>query len=268
MGHLINKNSILWTGQIIAFWPVWKWYILRITDNSDEPWGILALITVFLLTFQRKRKELKFQNMNLLLPALLTLLYSITFHFFHPLFRGMIVVTVIGSILSFLCYGRPFHTGIWLLLLWSLPIVASLQFYMGYPLRVLTGFLSAPLIHLAGFDVIPEGTTLKWRGELILIDAPCSGIRMLWVGLYLTFTLTCFRNLSPMKTIVGSIGSLLIIIFANSIRASALFFTEAKIINLPSWSHEGIGIMVFLCAAILITWLVKYIDKRPGAAAR
>ena len=31
--------------QGVAFWPVWRWYGERITDGSDEPWGIVALAT-------------------------------------------------------------------------------------------------------------------------------------------------------------------------------------------------------------------------------
>ena len=39
--------------QFVTFWPVWRWYIERMVDGSDEPWGILALATVVILIVLR-----------------------------------------------------------------------------------------------------------------------------------------------------------------------------------------------------------------------
>jgi hypothetical protein len=36
---------------ILAFWPIWFWYCERISDRSDEPLGVLALITVIALSW-------------------------------------------------------------------------------------------------------------------------------------------------------------------------------------------------------------------------
>ncbi|WP_034923523.1 archaeosortase/exosortase family protein, partial [Candidatus Accumulibacter vicinus] len=61
----------------------------------------------------------------------------------------------------------------------------SLQFYGGYPLRVLAGSLAVALLQLNGLAVERAGAVLLWDGRQIAIDAPCSGLRMLWAGAYL-----------------------------------------------------------------------------------
>ncbi|HJP94285.1 MAG TPA: hypothetical protein VJ875_20160 [Pyrinomonadaceae bacterium] len=39
------KRFLLIVGlQLVAFWDVWRWYISRAVDSSDQPWGLLAFI--------------------------------------------------------------------------------------------------------------------------------------------------------------------------------------------------------------------------------
>lgn len=122
---------------------------------------------------------------QLLWPTLLILLYAATYAFLPPLLRALIAVTAIGCTLCSLRFGKSFDAGAFGLLYLSLPLIPSLQFYGGYPLRVLVACAAAPILRLGGFAVMRDGTCLNWSGQLIWIDAPCSGIRMLWVGLYL-----------------------------------------------------------------------------------
>ena len=50
--ELFSENMILLLAlQLIAFWHIWVWYLKRITDISDEPWGILALLTAIIILF-------------------------------------------------------------------------------------------------------------------------------------------------------------------------------------------------------------------------
>src|SRR5277367_740232 len=42
---------------LVAFWPVWQWFIERYLDKSDEPLGILALLTFIGLVVYRWRKD-------------------------------------------------------------------------------------------------------------------------------------------------------------------------------------------------------------------
>jgi exosortase/archaeosortase family protein len=152
------------------------------------------------------------------------------------------------------------------LLLLALPTIPLLQFYLGYPLRVLVGAVTAPLLQFAGLSVIREGTGLQWNGQLIAIDAPCSGIRMLWAGLFLLCAGAWFYRLSARKTIVAALLALVVIVGGNMLRASALFYLEAEILPLPSFihpnvAHNGVGIVTFVITAIGIVASAQWLQR-------
>ncbi|HWP47047.1 MAG TPA: archaeosortase/exosortase family protein [Candidatus Limnocylindrales bacterium] len=257
----MNNQSFLFILQFLAFWPVWKWYVLRLIDSPQELFGLIALGTAggFILW---RRPDLSSAKSRLILPAVFVLLYTVTYPFLPFLIKAAIALVAIGCTLSSYRWGISFHPGICGLLLLSLPVIPSLQFYLGYPLRVLTGILAVPLLQLGGFTVVREGTSLNWDGQLILIDAPCSGVRMLWSALYLTFTLTCFYGFNTGKTCLAVLLSFLGIIAGNALRSAALFYPEAHTLALPSWTHEGIGMVVFFFTAIFIVGGIRWIRKK------
>ena len=41
----------------LTVWPVWRWYLARTTDGSDEPWGIAALIAALALAWPFRRNS-------------------------------------------------------------------------------------------------------------------------------------------------------------------------------------------------------------------
>ncbi len=84
---------------------------------------------------------------------------------------------------------------------------------------------------------------------------------MLWSALYLTFTLTCFYGFNTGKTCLAVLLSFLGIIAGNALRSAALFYPEAHILALPSWAHEGIGMVVFFFTAIFIVGGIQWIRK-------
>ena len=237
--------------QGVAFWPVWRWYVERITDGSDEPWGIVALATaIIFLMRQRKPDEVKVLTLGC--ASVLVTLYALSFPFLPALVRAILAVLTLSCTLSAFYLGRSLHLGILGLLLLSLPLIASLQFYLGYPVRFLTAEIAARIISLTGYAVIAEGTCLRWLGDLISVDAPCSGIKMLWTGLYLNFTLACFRGLGSLRTWLTYSLSMFIIFLGNLLRTIVLFYGEAHIFSFPSWGHQGVGIAAFLVVALAI----------------
>jgi exosortase/archaeosortase family protein len=139
--------------------------------------------------------------------------------------------------------------------------VPSLQFYLGYPLRLLVAGLTAPMLRMGGFAVVQEGTCLNWAGQLIWIDAPCSGVRMLWVGLYLAFTLVCIYQLRLSKTLVVLIAALFAIIVGNVFRAIALFYLESGVFPMPAWAHDYTGLVAFALVATGIVATVHFIRR-------
>jgi exosortase/archaeosortase family protein len=138
------------------------------------------------------------------------------------------------------------------LLALSLPLVSTLQFYLGYPLRLPTTQLSALLLRLCGIHVHANGTTLLWAGERVIVDAPCSGIHMAWAGLFVAATLACWRRLSSRDTLRLFRWTGALVFVANVFRSTALFFLGAGIWRLPAFAHEGIGLLVFAATVLLI----------------
>lgn len=256
--------------QIAAFWPVWRWYLLRMQDGSDEPWGICALLTAVLFLVIRGKSS-RTNPLLLVCSGVFVVIYAVTFHSFPPLLRAIISMLALGCTASmYLESGsrRSLHVGLIGLLIISLPIIASLQFYLGYPIRLLTTYASTAIISFTGFPAQPDGTCIHWAGETVSVDAPCSGIRMLWTGLYLTFTLSCLSNLSAFQTWLSYIVSTLGVFVGNIIRSTSLFYVESGILDAPSWAHQGIGLTVFFLVAVGIISFHAYIRERRPCVLR
>jgi exosortase/archaeosortase family protein len=186
-----------------------------------------------------------------------------SYHFLSPLPRALIAVSAVAATVSAIRFGNRLRLGLCGLLTLALPIVASLQFYLGFPMRAVVAALTAPMLRLNGFAVTAEGACLNWNGNLILIDAPCSGVKMLWTGFYLIFTLACYYRLNAKRTALACAATFVAIIIGNTFRAAALFYVEAGAANLslPNWTHEGVGVVVFAATAIAIAWTARKIER-------
>jgi exosortase/archaeosortase family protein len=265
----MNPAVILLLVQIAACWPVWMWYAKRMTaGNADDQWCLLAAVTaIAFLLMERKtvRRTDAIVARAWLLPTGLLLLYAATFHWLPPMLRAIIAVVAIGITASLSLLRKPLSLSTAGLLLLALPTIPLSQFYLGYPLRIVVGAVTAPLLQLSGLHVVRVGTGLDWNGQLISIDAPCSGIRMLWAGMFLLFTAAWFYRLTAGKTLLAALISLGIIVAGNILRACALFYLEAEIVQLPisaNLAHDGVGIVTFLFTAIglvvSVLWLQRF----------
>jgi exosortase/archaeosortase family protein len=199
---------------------------------------------------------------SLLLPTLLLIFYAATYLPFGPLARATVAFTALAVTTSSLRFGKSFHPGLFGLFYLSLPTLPTLQFFGGYPLRIVVADLTAPILRLSGFAVVPEGTCLNWAGQMIWIDAPCSGIKMLWVGLFLTFVVLCLYELPLLKTLLVLPLAGVVILVANVFRAVALFYLEAGVLRLPSWGHEYAGVIAFVLEAAGIIAIVLMMRRR------
>lgn len=246
---------------VIAFWPIWKWYFSRITDGSDEPWGILAVFTAgFLLLMTSDRK--KPAEINLVAACCLMLLYAVSYPYVPRLVQAALALSATALILcDFL--GKRLSMSIWGLFILGLPIVASMQFFLGYPMRAVSGFLSAKLLNLGGLSVVQQGILLTYGDLNVLVDAPCSGVRMLWAGIYLCLTLSALFGFGCVKTLLFAGGGTCIVIAANAVRSAALFYLETGIIKMPQYCHEAAGVLVFAGAGAIILFM-GFVLKSDG----
>ena len=262
----MKRLSLILGLQMIAFWDVWRWYVSRAVYSWDQPWGVLALIAavVFLVA---SRKPWPQTERSLLLPTLLVIFYAATYFPFGPLAQATVAFTALAVTTSSLRFGKSFHPGLFGLFYLSLPTLPTLQFFGGYPLRIVVAELTAPILRMSGFAVVPEGTCLNWAGKMIWIDAPCSGIKMLWVGLFLTFVVLCLYELPLRKTLLLLPLVGVVITAANVFRAVALFYLEAGVLNMPSWGHEYAGVIAFVLEAAGIIAIVFMLSRNTCVVA-
>ncbi len=149
-----------------------------------------------------------------------------------------------------------------MLALLALPLTASLNFYLGYPLRWLCAQAVAPLLSVFGITVTPQGAALLWNGKSVLIDAPCAGIAMLWLGMYLAALFSYLNSASSIRSLINGVVALMVVVLANVFRNALLFYKEAGIVKLPHWAHEAIGLVVFSFIVLLIYWLTSISNRK------
>jgi len=237
-----------------AAWPVWLWYGARALDGSDDPVEPLALITAVALFFHHGQRLESPRPWQLGGAALVMLLYgAASFASLYPMIRAGLAITA----LTLLLWHTRASLALGMLLFLSLPVAATLQFYLGYPLRLVVAEASSLLISLSGWEIARVGTALHWAGEVILVDAPCSGLKMLWAGGFFAAALAYWRQLGAGRTLVLLLIAAGLLIIANILRATLLFFKESRIVDLPEWTHAATGLVVFAGAALALYWIGK-----------
>ena len=249
--------------HVVAFWDVWRWYFQRVSTSADESFGFIAIIAVAAACLWFRGKDAPIANRWLIIGSIL--LYAVSYSFLPPLLRASIAMTSLAFAVSGWYFGRRLHFGIWSLFLLSLPLVPSLQFYAGFPLRVIVGEATVLLLKLNGLVVVREGIALNFGQQSIWIDAPCSGIKMMWTGFFLTSLLVTIYGFTMKKTIVAFVFGFAIVLAGNILRATGLFYLEAGLIRMPQQAHDGIGVVSFLITCIGIVYMLNRLRGKPNA---
>lgn len=233
-----------------AMWPVWQWVATRAATDTSDAWPLVSLATAAALMW-RDRPTAR-ASIRWGLATLLMLVYAASYPFALPLVRAVIAMSALAAACSALWFGKRMELWLWGLLLCALPLIASMNFYAGYPLRVVVGDITSALLRMNGFAVARDGATLLWDARQIAIDAPCSGIKMLWTGAYLSCALAGLQRFGAMRTLVLGALALIIVILANVLRATALFYVESGVVPQAQPAHELIGVVIFALASITI----------------
>ena len=165
-----------------------------------------------------------------------------------PIFRAAVAVAAIGTTLVW-SRGVRKASGVVGLCVISMPLAASLQFIAGFPMRLAASAIAARLLGASGAGVTAEGTGLRWSGGLIEVDVPCSGIRMLWAGLYLALAAACLCDAGVRRTCAVCVAAVVAVVLGNALRTAGLFYLEAGLVPVPAAAatamHAGVGLVVF-----------------------
>lgn len=258
----------------LTLWPVWQWSLRRMSDGSDDPYGVVAL-AMLLLCLWRERQH--FCSTPRPIWLLVSLLFSglaiVGSEWLPALARGVIaVLAVIGAALALRRPGQPALAWLGLGLL-ALPILSSLQFFAGYPLRVVTAEASVWLLCGLGLVVVREGSTLDVGGQLVMVDAPCSGIHMAWVAYFCAFASAAWLRLGDGHLLrrLPLLGVLVLV--GNSLRNTLLVLQETGQSGWPGWMHEATGLVVFVAVCALVLRLITagaqvHVAVAPIASSR
>jgi exosortase/archaeosortase family protein len=242
---------------VTATWDTWRWYALRIWDSPEEA-ASLVLTIVFLGALGVARRRNEAMPLPLVPVALLLVAFAASYVMLPPIARAAIAVAATLYCCHLAAFKERPPVAFWGLVALALPVVPSLQFMLGYPMRLVSAALTVGLLQAHGLAVTRQGTFLVWRDELIQFDAPCSGVSMLWAGLLLTLMGCALFRFGVVKVIAAVALSLLPAIACNVLRATSLFYVETGLVpHAQAWWHEGIGIAAFTLSAAVTLWLLR-----------
>ena len=234
----------------LAFWPVWRWYAERLDDGGDERWALVALGSAAFVSWPARGFRLDSRDRLLTLSIAVTFIYALAAPFAPPLVRAMLAMSALAATWTSIAGARDRLPAVIALLVLSVPVIESLQFYAGYPLRLITAAGATGLLNLAGLDVARVGTNMSLGSHLVLVDAPCSGVRMLWTACVLVCVLVAQRaRIGALQLACAGLLAVPLVLAANSLRAALLFVVETRAEPPPAFWHSAIGVASFTLLA-------------------
>ena len=240
--------------QAAALWPHWRWAAARVADGSDDPLGVAALAALLCAVWRLEPTLRGTPRWGWLVLALVTsVLATLAALTAPPLFGALLAALgMAASLRAFMPAGQAMLPLAGLAVL-ALPVVSSLQFYAGYPLRVVTAQASTWLLQAAGMAAQRSGTAMQVEGRLVIVDAPCSGVQMVWMAYFCACAVAAFQSTRDRVFVrrLPWVGAL--VLCGNVLRNSVLVALEATQASVPEAVHQGVGlgVLTLVCAAVV-----------------
>ncbi len=252
------------TLQALALWPHGLWMARRVQDGSDEPLGLAAAAALlWLVALRANSLRVAPQTGWLAAGVLLGIGANIALWWLPPLACALLAALSLGAaLMAWLPASGPRLPLAGLVVL-TLPWIASLQYYGGYPLRVLTAQISAWLLQGLGIAAERSGTAMLVRGQLVIVDAPCSGVQMAWMAWFCACAvaaLVALRDGTFLRRLPAVGG---IVLIGNVLRNTVLVALESRPQGLAQSLHEGIGLVAL---ALVCTAVIALMTRRSHAA--
>lgn len=242
--------------QAASLWPTWVWMSRRMTDGSDDPLGMLALAALAIMLWRIRDEMLHTPHWSwLMLGLVLTLATTAAAGLLPPLLCGVMAMCALTVTLMAVWPPSLARLPVLGLAILALPLLSSLQFYAGYPLRIITAEVSRWLL-AAFFTVSREGSTLLVDGRLIMVDAPCSGVQMAWFGYFTACVVALWMRLDNRQFLLRLPLVGVVVLAGNIGRNSVLVALEAANTTVPPWLHQGIGLIALAVVCLLIASLI------------
>jgi exosortase/archaeosortase family protein len=242
-------------------WEGWRWYWLRIAPAPEESLTLIAALIFagwILIARKARPREAAHAFASIPLIAGLLIAYAVSWVFAPPIVASALAVAATSASVIVAATGRPPSMALGALIIGSMPVLPSLQFTLGYPMRLASASLAEGALEMQGLSVARHGTFLLWQGQEIQFDAPCSGVNMLWAGLLFTCLIAAAVQCSPRRFIAAVCACIGIVLIFNVLRAVSIFYLEAVAGEpMESWKHSGVGLISFAMALPLLALTVK-----------
>ncbi len=240
-----------------AFWPVWVWYVQRYFDRSDEPLGIVALITFLVLIYLRREMPNPSapNKFEWILGIASVALYIATFWWAPKAVEGVFAITSLGIFLPRLLSQNKLRICDWILLYMTLPVISTLNFYLGFPARYLIAHLASLVLATCQYPVSVEGVSIYANGQLLEVDPPCGGIKILWFYIYLATSLAGLFKFDWKNTFRIIATSITFAIIGNPLRIALLFMLQVNGVLQGEFEHTihwGTGLSVYSILSLLL----------------
>ena len=234
-------------GFLAAGWGHLRWYSNRLGDGSDEPLGALLFLVLVGWSLWKRQELLVLSRPRPFGGVILFVAFGILLWVLPNLLSCVVLMSAVVVYLGFWTFP-----GWCLLLALSLPVIPSLQFYLGYPLRLTTATMAEVTLQLLGYPITRSGVDLVLKGASVSVDPPCSGVRMLWAAAVLVAMISLFLRLNWRGTLLVGVFAFVAVIVANWIRALLLVFPESGVISISDTTHEMVGLACFGGTAVAI----------------
>ena len=138
----------------------------------------------------------------------------------------------------------------------ALPLIASLQFYAGYPLRVVTAEASRWLLS-PWFAVLREGSSLNVNGLLVIVDAPCSGVQMAWAGYFTACAVALLKGIGN-RAFALRLPAVSVAVLAGNVVRNALLVGLEGAGRAPGEAlHQVIGLLMLAAVCGAVGWVMS-----------
>lgn len=249
--------------QALALWPHGAWIVRRAADGSDDPLGLAALAVLALwVASHATRLRLAPHTGWLAAAGVFTVAANAALLFAPPLLCALLAALALAAGLVAWWPATAPRLPVLGLLVLSLPLMASLQYYGGYPLRVLTAQLSAALLQAAGIAAEPSGASMLVHGQLVIVDAPCSGVQMGWMGYFSACAVAAWTALRDADFVrrLPLVG--LFVLVGNVLRNALLVALESRPQGLDPALHQAIGLAVLALVCLAVIAIVVRTGRR------
>jgi exosortase/archaeosortase family protein len=247
----------------LALWPTWWWTGQRMVDGSDDPLGVLALAALATVLWQHRGRLRAAPRLGWQAQALVGAVLTTVLHGQVPdlLVALISLLSLALGLLAFLP-ARVATAPVLGLSVLSLPLLASLQFYAGFPLRVVTAEVSSWFLSLA-HTVQRGGSSLLVDGQLIIVDAPCSGVQMAWLGYFTACAVALAVGRANRSFLLRLPVVSVLVLLGNVLRNTLLVALQASGTHLPRWGHDAVGLLVLAAVCAGIAWAMA---RRPATS--